>query len=68
MDKERVEAEAAYLPEHSGLLTPGPTGLLAKITIIEGLRQTFDWLVGELIKIATVAVLLRKPFNGHQVH
>jgi hypothetical protein len=65
IDIDRVEAEINFLSKYNGLLTPGPIGLLARITIIEGLRQAFDWLIGELIKIVTVAILLRKPSNGH---
>jgi hypothetical protein len=42
MDIDRVEAEVDFLPEYNRLLTPGPTGLLARITTIEGLRQAFD--------------------------
>jgi len=57
MDREEVKARAAYLPRDSGLLDIGPKGLLSRIATIEGLGQAFDWLVGELIEIATAAVL-----------
>ena len=68
MDIDSIKAEAAYLPRESGLLDSGPTGLRAKVTTVEGLKQAFDWLVGELTRIATVATPQRKPCSGHQAH
>ena len=52
MDKKRVQAEAALLPEAIGLPDQGPTGLLARISTKEGLSQAFDWVVTELQRIA----------------
>ena len=56
LDREEVKARAVYLPRDNRLLDIGPRGLLSRIIIVEGLGQAFDWLVRELIEIATVAV------------
>jgi hypothetical protein len=67
-DGGSVKAEAAHLPRSSGLLDPGPTGLRARITTVEGLSRAFDWLVEELTRIATITTPRRKPYSGHQAH
>ncbi|EAQ90768.1 hypothetical protein CHGG_02703 [Chaetomium globosum CBS 148.51] len=55
MDRRRVEAEAALLPEKIGLEDPGPQGLRAQVREQEGLKEAFNWLVEELQRIAEVA-------------
>ena len=48
MNKSRVEAEAAYLPEKMGLGDPGLQSLKARTKAREGLEQAFDQLIKEL--------------------
>jgi hypothetical protein len=64
MDRKRVEAEAALLPEAIGLTDHSPQGLLARISTTEGLSQAFDWLVGQLQRIAEASTPARKPNRG----
>jgi hypothetical protein len=66
MDKRRVEAEAALLPTAIGLTDPGPQSLIAKASTIQGLSQAFDWLVGQLQRIAQASTPPRKPNKGFQ--
>lgn len=68
MDRKRVEAEAALLPEAIGLADHSPQGLLARISTTEGLSQAFDWLVGQLQRIAEASTPPRKPNRGFQAH
>ena len=42
LDREEVKARAAYLPRDSGLLDPGPKGLLSRIITVKGLGQAFN--------------------------
>ena len=51
---------AALLPGLAGLGFTGPSSLQAKTTTVEGLAKEFNWLVGELQRIATVAAPQRK--------
>ena len=48
VNKKRVEAEAALLPGLAG----GLQSLRARLTTVESLEKEFDWLVGELQRIA----------------
>ncbi|EAQ89439.1 hypothetical protein CHGG_06058 [Chaetomium globosum CBS 148.51] len=65
MDRRRVEAEAALLPEKIGLEDPGPQGLRAQVREQEGLKEAFNWLVEELQRIAEVATPRKKANRGH---
>ena len=62
VNKKRVEAEAALLPGLAG----GLRSLQARITTVEALEKEFDWLVGELQRIAATGAPQKKPNRGFQ--
>jgi len=66
IDKHRIQAEAALLPSASGLDDPSPLGLQTQIHTTDGLDRAFDWLVGELTRIAEASTPRRKANNGFQ--
>jgi hypothetical protein len=63
VNKKRVEAEAALLPGLAG----GLQSLRNRIITAEQLEEQFDWLVGELQRIAATATPYRKPNRGFQL-
>jgi hypothetical protein len=64
MDRERVKAEAAFLPAIIGL--DDPESLQRQIHTTQGLDETFERLVKELTRIAEASTPRRKANTGFQ--